>query len=167
MITVEEKDLRFYIAVSTQSNAGMGLFASQHLKRGDHLEVIGVMVNKGSISDECTAYANTFKFAADYADSYRKHIIPLGYGGMVNHANQKKDQNAEIKYITKGGRKVCVYQFIKDIEKDEEILGDYGEGWKSLSEWAESKVNGEQEEEETEWSSFLEIGLYNLGKLKK
>lgn len=167
MINIEEKDKRFYIAESTQKNAGRGLFASQDIKQGDHLEIIGVMVDKDSISDECTSYANAFKFAADYADSYKKHIIPMGYGGIVNHANNKKDQNVEIRYIKKKSNNVCVYYFIKDVKKGEEVLGNYGEGWEQLNNWAEQVNSTSSDSDLEEWFSFLDLGLYNLGKLKR
>ncbi len=166
MISIEEKDNRFYISESSQQNAGLGLFASVDIKKGDNLEVIGVMVDRGSPADVCTTYANTFKFAADYSDSFKKHIIPMGYGGMVNHANEKKDQNVEIRYIKKNDDLACVYYFIKDVKKGDEILGDYGDDWRSLLNWTRN-INSADEGDDEEWMSFLELGLYNLGKLKR
>ena len=163
MISIEEKDKRFNIAESLQPNAGLGLFASEDIKKGNNLEVVGVLVDRDSPADHCTSYANTFKFAADYADSFKKHIIPMGYGGMVNHANEKKDQNVEIRYIKKNGDMVCVYHFIKDAKKGDEILGDYGDDWRAVLEWSREADSDEEEE----WSSFLELGLYNLCKLKR
>lgn len=167
MINIEEKDLRFYISNSTQPNAGRGLFAAQSIKKGDQLEVIGVMVDRESVADICTSYANAFKFAADYSDSYKKHLIPMGYGGIVNHANEKKDQNVEIRYVKKGQENICVYHFIRDVKKDEEILGNYGEGWGALDKWVK-EVNSEPKiDDHDEWISFLNLGLYNLEKLKR
>jgi SET domain-containing protein len=167
MINIEEKDLRFYISESTQPNAGRGLFAAQSIRKGDHLEVIGVMVDRESVSDICTSYANAFKFAADYSDSYKKHLIPMGYGGIVNHANNKKDQNVEIRYIKKGSENICVYYFLRDVKKDEEILGNYGEGWNALDKWVKEANSDQSDDEHSEWISFLELNLYNLGKLKR
>jgi SET domain-containing protein len=167
MINIQEKDHRFYISESTQPNAGRGLFASIEISAGEHLEVIGVVVDRDSISDECTSYANAFKFAADYSDSYKKHIIPMGYGGIVNHANEKKDQNVEIRYIKKRSESICVYYFIRDVEKGEEILGNYGEGWENLNVWSRENNEINTDEDLAEWNSFLDLGLYNLGKLKR
>lgn len=158
MITVDEKDNRFYISTSTQPGAGRGLFASADIKKGDYLEVIGVMVDRNSVSDECTSFANNYKFAADYAESFKKHIVPMGYGGIVNHANNSKDQNVEIKYIRKKGEMICVYSFLRDVKKGEEILGDYGR---------EFKESIGENDTESDWISFLDMGLYNLSKLKR
>lgn len=167
MILVSESDDRFYISDSTQPDAGRGLFAARDIAEGEHLEVVGVMVDRDSPADLCTAYADAFKFAADYEGSYTRHIIPMGYAGIINHANDRKDQNVEIRHVGKAGRTKCVYHFIRGVSKGEEILGDYGEGWKGLAEWS-GAVNGSADEsEEREWLSFLGRGLYNLDKLKK
>jgi SET domain-containing protein len=154
VIEIKEDDKRFYISKSTQPGAGRGLFAAVDIKKGDNLEVIGVMVERNSMADQCTSFANDYKFAADYADSFKKHIVPFGYGGIVNHANNPSDQNVEIRYIKKGPEDTCVYHFIRNVVKGEEILGDYGEEFRSIR-------------EDAEWGSFLELGLYNLGKLKR
>jgi SET domain-containing protein len=167
MISIEEKDLRFYIAKSTQPNAGFGLFAAQEILKGDNLEVIGVSVERGSISDFCTSYANNFKFAADYADSYKEHIVPMGYGGMVNHANEKNNQNVEIKYIKKNGENICVYNFLKDVKKGSEILGDYGDEWRNIQNKTKEVTSEQVVDDKAEWDSFLNLGLYNLCKLKR
>lgn len=170
MIIIEEKDDRFYLSKSTQPNAGMGVFASKDLKKGDFVEIIGVMVKKNSISDHCTAYANNYKFAAAYDGEYDMHIVPMGFGGMINHANNIEDQNAEIKYIdhkiinSAGGH--AVYCFIKDIKKDEEILGNYGENWKNAMQWIQKIPKLIEDLEEKEWNRFLNFNLYNLDKLK-
>lgn len=167
MILVQEKDDRFYVAESTQPGAGKGLFASRPIKKDEDLEVIGVSVEMGSPADLCTSYADSYKFAADYSDSYTRHIIPMGYAGMVNHANNVEDKNVEIKYVKKKGVIVCVYRFLRDVSEGEEILGDYGDGWRGLAEWSKKKIGCAVESEEQEWSSFLDLGLYNLGKLRR
>lgn len=157
MITIQEKDKRFYIANSTQPGAGRGLFAAENINKGENLEIIGIMVDRDSVTDECSSFANNYKFAADYSDVFKKHIIPLGYGGIVNHANKSEDQNVEIKYIKKRSESICVYHFLRDVEKGEEILGDYGDEFRRIHEHKDSG----------DWGSFLDLGLYNLGKLKR
>jgi hypothetical protein len=154
MRLVQEKDERFYIGESTQHGAGRGLFAAVDISRGENLEIIGVEVDRGSVADECTSYADAYKFAADYSDSYSRHLIPMGYGGIVNHANEREDQNVQIKYLKRKDGVIAVYSFIRDVKKDEEVLGDYGDEWRKRV-----------EEEEREWGGFLDLGLYNLGDL--
>lgn len=170
MIIIEENDNRFYLKKSTQPNAGSGVFAARDLKKGDFLVVKGVMVKKNSIADKCTAYANNYKFAAAHDGEYDTHVIPIGFGGMVNHANELKNQNAEIKYLdhrkigVEGGN--VVYSFLRDINKDEEILGNYGENWKDVMDWVKNIPSLLSELEEKEWERFLNFDLYNLSKLK-
>ena len=35
---------------------------------------------------------------------------------------------------------MAAYHFLRDVGKDEEILGDYGEGWRSVMEWTKCSV---------------------------
>lgn len=167
MIFLEEKDDRFYIAESTQPGAGRGLFAARDIKKGEDLEVIGVAVDRGSVADICTSYADSYKFAADYSDSYTRHIVPMGYAGIINHANDENDRNVEIKYVLRRDRTTCLYRFIRDVEEGEEILGDYGDGWRGIADWSRKINESADAKEEEEWRSFLLMGLYNLDKLSR
>lgn len=156
MILVQEKDERFYIKKSTIKDAGYGVFASRDIKKGEFLEIIGVMVNKDSISDFCTYYAKDYKFAANFEEKFDKHIIPMGFGAIINHTDDSQKQNAELRYekhslINPSGSS-AIYYFIKDINKDEEILANYG--------WEHQVLSDEKY-----WKMFLELNLYNLSKL--
>jgi len=159
MMLVEEKDKRFYIKESNIKDAGMGVFASEDIKKESYLEIIGVMVNVGSVSDQCTDFAKDYKFAAQYEDKYTRHIIPMGYAAIINHATEEKDQNATIRFINKNNKNPAassaVYFFTKDIKKDDEILGNYGEKWQTRI------------AEDADWQMFLDLELYNLKKLKR
>ena len=158
MILVEEKDKRFYLEKSKIEDAGIGVFASENINAGSVLEIIGVMVKIGSISDQCSQFASNYKFAADFSDKYDRHIVPLGFGGMVNHTNDKNQQNVELRYIKRSTNNEAsgsaVYYFIKDVKKGEEILGNYGKKWNN-------KI-----EEKNDWQMFLDLELYNLKYLK-
>jgi hypothetical protein len=79
--TVNETDDRFYLAESTVPGAGRGVFARVQLAPGECLEVIGILVTPGSIADDCTAYGDAYKYQVD-----DRLLLPVGYGGMVNHS---------------------------------------------------------------------------------
>jgi hypothetical protein len=172
MYLVEETDTRFYLKESTVPNAGLGVFAAEPLKSGDYLEIIGVQVRSGSVADECTAYADKYKFAAagklvkkERTTDFSRKVVPLGYGGMVNHVSDPKMQNATIDY-RKGPTKNAaagqpIYRFIRNIQKDEEVLGNYGEQWMNVMEWAADKAD----ELGDEWETFLSFNLYNLKEI--
>ena len=81
MVTILDNDERFYVAPSTIPGAGKGLFARVPLREGDSLEVIGVFVPAGSVSDACSGYADRYKFRV--GDLL---LVPLGFAGMVNHS---------------------------------------------------------------------------------
>ena len=176
MILVEETDDRFYIKESTVPNAGWGLFARVPLSKGGWLEIIGIQVKTASLSDKCTHYADNYKFAANGKLTSRgerivehtRKIVPLGYGGIVNHAPDPKQQNAEIFYrngpTKNSAAGKAVYRFIRDIEPNEEVFGSYGEEWLSIMDWADTKANDLQEDD---WETFLSYDLYNLGQLRE
>jgi SET domain-containing protein len=78
---VPPSDRRFYIRTSTIPGAGKGLFARTPMVAGERFQVQGVLVRKHSLADRCTAYADAYKFRVG-----NDLLIPLGYGGLVNHS---------------------------------------------------------------------------------
>lgn len=159
MMLLEEKDKRFYLEKSNLEDAGLGVFASQDIKKDEYLEIVGVMVDVNSTADKCTEYAKNYKFAANFAGKFDRHIVPMGFGAMINHTDVKELQNVELRYIKHSSENPfagsAVYYFIKDVKKGEEILGNYGPDYQKKLEI------------EKYWRMFLDLGLYNLGKLKR
>lgn len=163
---IEETDLRYYIAESTLPNAGYGLFAKEPLKRGDWLEIIGPLVKKGSVADQCTHYAKRYKFAALDLDF---KIVPMGYGGIVNHTDDPKKQNCELTVVPDEQKRNpyaahVVYRFLRDIPEGEELLGNYGEDvGKEIQKLAENTAY--HKEQESEWERFLKHNCYDMKRL--
>jgi hypothetical protein len=173
MYLIEENDTRFYIKESTIPGAGLGVFAKCPLKTGDFLEIIGAQVEVGSIADQCTHFADKYKFAATgkikggkRVIEHTRKIVPFGYGGMVNHAPTPEQQNAVIDYHKtpiQPAAGQAIYRFTRDIERDEEVLGNYGEHWQNMLAWAGNKAV----DVDRDWETFLAYDLYNLGRLKQ
>jgi len=88
MVMTEDDD-RFIISTSTILNAGSGLFARKLLEKGERLEVIGVLLRAGSVADLCTRYADCYKFRVG-----EFLLIPVGFGGMVNHSIEPNMEKA-------------------------------------------------------------------------
>ena len=110
-----ETDNRFYVSESRIPGAGQGLFTKTSLAQGDRLEVIGVLIPVDSVSDQCTRYADPYKFRVG-----NDLLIPLGYGAMVNHS---RDPNLE--KMIEGDR--VVLQALRLIHQGEELLFCYSE----------------------------------------
>ena len=170
MILMQEKDDRFYIKESTIPDGGMGLFAKVPIKKGSTLPIKGVQVQVDSAAGQCTEYARNYKFAA--CDKKKDRcIVPLGFAALVNHANDAKSKSVEIRALYHSPASdnftgKMAYYFLRDVEADEEILGDYGAFWGGVFNWAikeksETKSAGTEED----WKTFLSHGLYNLGEL--
>ncbi len=167
LILLEETDTRFYIAESKIPNAGYGCFTKEYLKKGDWLEVIGVYVSIGSISDECTHYAKRYKFLGSPKMNYK--IIPMGYGAMVNHSDNSSIRNCQISYmpgISKRNQNAgqVVYLFTRDILPDEEIVGNYGV---NVGKEIEKLSNNLAflNDNTTEIDRFLENNLYGMKEI--
>ena len=129
MNLVEESDTRFYVKKSTIPTAGLGCFTKTFLKKSDWLEIIGVYVKTGGIADECTNYAKRYKFAGNPKMSAK--IVPMGYGGIVNHSDDFNLQNCRLEYVSGLNKRSehsgqVIYRFIRDILPDEELIGNYG-----------------------------------------
>jgi SET domain-containing protein len=166
---VEETDLRFSLAPSTIPNAGLGCFAKEDLKKGDHIEVIGVYVKKGGPADRCTSYASRYKFSGN--DKQDTHIVPMGYAGMINHTQDSSKQNVKLEFVrglatrSKDSGQV-VYRFLRDIKAGEELLGHYGEDKDKEIRWLSERAEY-HDKEGALWQEFLSLNLYNLGLLAK
>jgi hypothetical protein len=115
MMIIAENEARFCIRTSTLPMAGDGLFAKIFLAEGERLEVIGVLVLAESVSDVCTRYADCYKFRV--RDLL---LIPLGFGGMVNHS-----RNPNLEKVIDDQR---VYlRTTRPIHPGEELFFTYGE----------------------------------------
>lgn len=122
---MEEKDPRFYLAPSTIEGAGSGVFAKVPLKKNDFLRIIGLCVKSKTIADLLTSKIKNIHVYCFANSPIPGFLIPMGYGGMVNHTDDLNKRNCEITHI--GGD--VFYVLTKDVEQDEEILGNYGNNW--------------------------------------
>jgi len=164
----DEMDDRFYIKESLIKDAGNGLFARCAISKGEKIDITGVLVERGSRADICTTFANPYKFASniiEMADGTfepsNKLIIPLGFSGIVNHIGDESKMNVQITYF---GNDNIAYMFIKDVQKNEEILGNYGKEWQKLLEWSQKQKENDKTDK-NDWEKFLSLNLYNLGDL--
>jgi hypothetical protein len=169
MIFVEETDTRFSIKESNIPNAGWGCFANTLLKKGDWLEIIGIYVTTGGITDQCTHYAKRYKFAG--SPKMTAKIVPMGYGGMVNHSDDPNLQNCKLEYAAGLNKRSehsgqVIYRFIKDILPDEELIGNYGPNIAQEI----KKINNNVEfvdDNKKEIERFLKFNLYGMPQLIK
>lgn len=81
---VAEADARFEVRPSGVLGAGRGVFARVDLPAGAELEIVGVLVERDSPADLCSHFADRHKFVV----GERWLLVPLGYGGMVNHSDE-------------------------------------------------------------------------------
>lgn len=164
MIFIEETDTRFYIAPSTLNHAGNGCFAKQPLKKDDWLEVIGVYVKSGGIADFCTEYGKRYKFAGSAKQDAK--IVPFGFAGIINHTDDPSLQNCRLEHAKSLNKRSqhagqTIYRFLRDIEPNEELLGNYGPNMGKEIEVISSNSNF-LENYKDDMKQFLQFDLYNL-----
>ncbi len=111
---VNEEDGRFYVADSTIPGAGNGLFTKVPIRKGDRLEVIGVLVRRDSPSDRCSHFCDHHKFRV----GEDMLLIPLGFGGMVNHS-----PTPNLQKVFEGDR--LYLEALCDVAADEEVFFTY------------------------------------------
>ena len=112
---LDEPDDRFYAAPSTMPGAGRGLFARVSLRAGDRLAVIGVLVRRHSASDDCTGFADEYKFrAGDYL------LIPCGIAALANHSSQPN-----LEKVVEGD--AVFLTLLRDVAAGEELCFAYSE----------------------------------------
>ena len=125
MIHVEEQDTRFYIKESTIPGAGVGIFAKVDIKKNDFLRVVGVVIAENTVAALIMREIKPIKIYSFNNPQILGTLIPAGWGALVNHTDNEEKRNCEITPI--GGD--VYYIFTKDVNKDEEVLGNYGNDW--------------------------------------
>ena len=109
-------DDRFEVRPSAIPGAGLGVFARAELPAGAELEVVGVLVRRDSAADRCTHFADHHKFRVG-ADLL---LIPVGVGGLVNHA-----ADANLERVEYPGREVLRTR--RPVAAGEELVFSYSE----------------------------------------
>lgn len=166
---VNETDSRFCLQESSIPHAGLGVFAKEKLKKGDFLEVIGVQVPATNLMNACTHYAISYKFAAR-KDNPDRNIIPMGFGGMVNHAIDGIGMNCKLMYHKGPPRQPdagqAILMFLRDIEAGEELLHYYSDELNDKLKWVKKSNDLLTDPAFEGWEEFLAHGLYGLDVLK-
>lgn len=109
-------DDRFEVRPSRIPGAGLGVFARADLPAGAELEVVGVLVRRDSPADRCTHFADHHKFRVG-ADLL---LIPVGLGGLVNHA-----ADANLERVEHAGG--VVLRTRRPVAAGEELVFSYSE----------------------------------------
>ena len=112
---LDEPDDRFLVAPSKIPGAGQGLFARVRLRAGDRLAVIGVLVRRDSVADECTGYADEYKYRA--GDCV---LIPCGVAAMANHSS-----HPNLEKVIEG--EAVFLELLRDVDANEELCLAYSE----------------------------------------
>jgi len=154
MIKIEEFDERFEVKKSTLGNK-VGLFSITNIKKGDYLEIVGIMLDVTEICHIATS--NYAKIAAEPKSEFCHVIVPCGYAAAINKADLPAKQNVAITHLPAGtitknpnaGR--AIYMAIRNIESGEEIFS----GCQDLNKQDDLSI----------WNNWIGFNFYGLGSL--
>jgi SET domain-containing protein len=99
--------------------AGLGVFASENIKKGEIIEVVPViLLPEEQISD--LAKTNLLDYFFAWGEKLEVAAFALGYGSLYNHSYEP---NA--KFVENFDTNTIIYSALRDIKKGEEILINY------------------------------------------
>lgn len=121
-IIIKEGMNKIYISQSKIPNAGRGVFANVHIRKGEIIEQCPVIeIPDHDASQVNKSILNTYIY---YLGKNKDQlVIALGFGSIYNHTHQP---NAKYKKMLSKAR--IDFVSIQEIFKDEEITVNYNQG---------------------------------------
>lgn len=110
------------IYVARSQIHGLGVFASEDIKKGEVFEITPILdVVKSKEEDLGKEFLYDYRFAYNKNGKTTKLVLALGYGSLYNHS---KDPNANWKL----NEVLDMFEFyaVRDIKSGEEVLIYYG-----------------------------------------
>ena len=116
---------KIYLAPSTISEAGRGVFAIQDIKKDEVIEICPVIIvpQKDISNLRESILVNYYFYFGENDEDKTRLAITLGYGSLYNHSYEP---NATYKKMTADN--TINFVAIMDIKKDEEITVNYNYG---------------------------------------
>ena len=115
-------------------NKGMGVFAKKDFKQNDVIEYCYSIVYDWRSKYQRDSTISRYAFNASSGcncQNCRQHghiqMQPLGYGSIYNSADKAEDRNAQYYIYLK--ERLIAFEAVKDINKGEEILTWFGQGY--------------------------------------
>ena len=113
-------------------NKGMGVFAKKDFKQNDVIEYCYSIVYdwRSKYQRDSTISRYSYSISCNCKDCKEHGILkiqPLGYGSIYNSADEAKDRNAQYYIYLK--ERLTAFEAVKDINKGEEILTWFGQGY--------------------------------------
>jgi hypothetical protein len=100
----------------------LGVFSSQKIKKGEVIDICPFLSFPQSSKEKIPVFSN-YTFCYPRSENWTKHALVLGYGSYYNHS-----ETPNVDWYTNEEDQTFVYFAINDINDEEELLINYGNG---------------------------------------
>jgi uncharacterized protein len=100
----------------------LGVFSSQTIKQGEVIDVCPFLSFPQSSSEKIPVFSN-YTFCYPCSVDWNTHALVLGYGSYYNHS-----ETPNVSWKTNEDDKTFIYFALRDINEEEELLINYGNG---------------------------------------
>jgi SET domain-containing protein len=111
---------KIYLKNSSLHN--LGVFSSQPITKGDIIDVCPFLSFPQNSNEKIPVFSN-YTFCYPRSENWREHALVLGYGSYYNHS-----ETPSIEWYTNEEDRTFVFFALRDIDKEEELLINYGNG---------------------------------------
>jgi SET domain-containing protein len=100
----------------------LGVFSSQTIKKGEVIDVCPFLSFPQGSQEKIPVFSN-YTFCFPRSENWDEHALVLGYGSYYNHS-----ETPNVDWYTNNEERTFVYFALRDINEEEELLINYGNG---------------------------------------
>jgi SET domain-containing protein len=100
----------------------LGVFSSQKIKKGEVIDTCPFLSFPQNSKEKIPVFSN-YTFCYPRSENWTIHALVLGYGSYYNHS-----EKPNVDWYTNEEDQTFVYFAINDINDEEELLINYGNG---------------------------------------
>jgi SET domain-containing protein len=101
---------------------GLGVFSTTKITKGEIIERCPFLLFPQSNLEKIPVFSN-YAFCYPRSENWDEHALVFGYGSYYNHS-----ETPNVDWYTNNEERTFVYFALRDINEEEELLINYGNG---------------------------------------